>query len=59
MLFSATTNALKRNNGDLLIEDLAFGCKQVKVSLRLSKENPFEMTTAQLKKAIADSRKRK
>lgn len=59
ILFAAIMTALSRNDKNLLIDDLAMGCKHVKVSLRLAIENPFEMTIGELKKVITSTRKKK
>lgn len=59
ILSAAIINALNRGDESLLIKDLAIGYTHVKVSLRQTTSNPFEMTSGQLKKIVTNHRRRK
>lgn len=59
LLTAALTNALDRSDGHFLKEDLIIGFKHIKVSARLTNKNPFDMTSSELQRVIANSRNKR
>ncbi|MFJ7316006.1 TniB family NTP-binding protein [Pseudomonas sp. NPDC098747] len=58
LLNASLTNALNRNDSNLLISDFSMAACQVKLATRLTPQNPFDKTCSELKKIIFTSSKK-